>query len=306
MTLSQCNSVTRQATVAELQTAQENEEQKQETNGFHVTDAQSHTTDVMELDIRKDLSAKGEEYYARPLMKAGILPIHGAFTLLCGPTRSGKSNALSNLVKDPRFYGKDETGRHYFHRIIIFSPCGKFDPLVKSMVKDGLVKKEDVIDMYDEQAAIDKLSETYETQAALVEKVGQANAPRLLIVHEDATSCHKYLTSKAFRKMVTTGRHIGASNLCCVHRFVSVHREARLQAHNIFIFKPSRTEVNRIVQEFGHPNLSKDQFEKVVHYCTDEKYSFIHINTQEPIETWFRKKLGEIILMPSHDMSREL
>lgn len=254
---------------------------------------------VIDLDIKKDLSAKGEEYYARPLMEEGIIPFHGAFTVLAGPTKSGKSNALANLVKDARFWGRDHTGKHYFHRIYIFSPCGKFDPLVQSMVKEGLVKKEDVVDMYEEKEAIDKLSAIYKEQAAIVEKVGQAKAPRLLIIHEDATSCWQYLQSKAFRKLVTTGRHVSCSNVACVHRWVSVHREARLQAHNVMIFKPSLTEIQRVCTEFGHPKLSKEEFSKVVHHCTDEKYSFIHINTQQPIETWFRKKLGDIILMPA-------
>ena len=68
---------------------------------------------------------------------------------------------------------------------------------------------------------------------------------------------------------------------------------------NIFYFRGSQSESEKIIEEYSPPGFSKKRMASVIDFATKEKYHFIHINMKVPHEERYRKNLGEIIVLDS-------
>jgi len=239
------------------------------------------------LDIKPLKTAKSK-IPQRVLMKKNIIPRHPSSVIFNGSSGSGKSTLLLNLLTRKEFY------KDYFDHIFLISPTGGSDDLF------GHLKIPP--DHIDVSLDISFLEKILEKQKNIIEKKGIDGAPRILVIFEDVQGNAKYMKESAFLKCYIANRHYGLSVYLCGQSYTRTPRACRLQANNVFYFKGSGSELEKISEEYCPPGVKKKEFAKMVDQATSEPFSFMHINMREPFKTRYRKNLGTIMTVGKDGM----
>ena len=205
-----------------------------------------------------------------------------AVSFFSGSSGSGKTCLLANLLSRAEFY------KDYFHHIFLFSPTGASDDIYDAC---RLPPENVFVDL----RTTDKLEAILDKQEAVISKDGIDKAPRILLIFDDIQSNRKFMNSRPFLRSFIANRHFNASTWLCGQSFTRTPRACRLQANNLFYFQGSGSERDIILKEFCPPGMKKPEFGKIVDYCTEERYSFMHVNKREPFDSRYRKNLDEII-----------
>jgi len=236
-----------------------------------------------ELDIVPMKTVKSKIRQNR-LMKNDVIPRHPSSVIFNGSSGSGKSTLLTNLLTKPQFYGK------YFKRkdIYLISPTGASDDMFEHL---NLPEENISTDLRNTNF----LEEILEKQKRDIEDKGTDKARRVLIIFEDIQSNARYMNKPAFKKCFLMNRHYGCSVWLCGQSFKLTPRACRLQANNLFVFQPSNSERQIILEEFAPPGMTRRQFEKLFDHCVSERFSFMHINRRAPFEERYRKNLKHIV-----------
>lgn len=250
----------------------------------------------------------------RRIMEEGIIPRHSSSVIFNGKTGSGKTNLMVSLLCRPEFYGKkldDEAfneerekakGRssmerkptHYFDRIFLFSPTAQGgDDLVDNLRKYAGLAENDIYTTFDETT----LAEIVENQKSFIENNGITKSDRILIVLDDIQSCEKFLRSPTILKIFIQCRHLNISTWIGSQVFNKIPRACRLQASSLMVFAASKSEELRLVEEYCPPRYTKKEFTEIFNHCTEEMFSFMHINMKVPVKQRFRKNLDEILTL---------
>ena len=228
----------------------------------------------------------------RDIMKDKIIPTHPSSVIFNGRSGSGKTQLMINLLCKPNFYGRDSDGKTYFDKVYMFSPTANLgDDLCKHIVAHGNLKKDDIYNEFDETTLMSILKE----QEQKIKATGIAKSPKVLIVLDDIQSCPTFLRSKTVLKIFIQNRHCNVSTWLCSQVFNKIPRACRLQANNLFVFPCSRSEQDRMVEEFAPPKHTKFEFNQLIDYAHSDPHSFLHINMKDTPKTRFRKNLDEIL-----------
>lgn len=213
----------------------------------------------------------------RQIMKDGIIPSHPSSVIANGKSGSGKTTLLISLLIDPRFYGKGgEHDSHYFDRIYLFSPtAGSCDDLVQQLYRYTPLLEEDTFTEFDET----KLNEILEEQKETIDRKGIADSPKTLILLEDIQSDQDFLRSKTILKLFLMNRHFNISTWLCSQSYTKTPRACRLQANNIFYFRGSASETEKIIDEYAPDGLTKREFKLILDkFVFNEPHDFLHYN----------------------------
>jgi hypothetical protein len=228
----------------------------------------------------------------RKLMEDHVLPTHPSSVIINGKSGSGKSQLIINMLCRGDMYGFDKDNKHYFDEIYFFSPtAGKMDDLCEHLLDYTCLKEENIYNEFDEN----KLNEILENQKNEINEKGIEKAKKILILLDDIQQDQKFLRSKTILKIFTTNRHYNSSVFLCGQSFTKTPRACRLQANNIMFFAGSKSETDKIVEEYAPPKLSKRDFNDLIDQVLDEPYNFLHINMREPWKTRYRKNLNTLI-----------
>ena len=108
--------------------------------------------------------------------------------------------------------------------------------------------------------------------------MGKDKAPHELVIFDDAIADVKFLNSQDFLKVFVAGRHGNISCMVMTQSYVKVPRSVRMQITVLAMFPSRVTEIERLCDEHGPVNMSKNDFISMVKYAiakTDgEKYPF--------------------------------
>ena len=229
------------------------------------------------------------EIKQRPNMEKNVIGKHPCRCILNGPSGSGKSNLLTNLMCRPEFYGssKEQKVKNYFDMVFIFSPTSELDDLVKYLN----VPPHRVFDTY----TGDTLGNIIETQKEIIKRKSLKDSPKIAIIMDDIQSDKKFLNSPSFKTAFISSRQYNISVFLCSQSWTLTPRFSRIQCTNLFFFASSQSEHKLLVDEWCPPKLTKNEFQELVDYATGDDYSFLHINRNEPFKTRYRKNLDEVL-----------
>ena len=221
----------------------------------------------------------------RAVMKAGVLPKFPFSLLLSGSSGSGKTNLLMNLLTKKEMYGA------YFHYILVYSPtANKYDDSYKVL---GLPNENFVEDF-----GADELNALIESRKALIDEKGiewVGKNSRVLIILDDVIANRAFLESQTALTLFALLRHYLCSLVIMIQSYTKLPRALRLNCNAIAVFPATQSEIEVLLNEITPAGIKKRDFEKVIDYCTADKYSFMFINRHAPRDKQIRKGLDEYI-----------
>lgn len=220
---------------------------------------------------------------------ADIIPRLTSNCLFVGASGSGKSTLLVNLIKEKLYW------KGWFDRVLLVSPTARTDDIQREIHE--FMEDEDILD--DLAAAPEKLQSIMDEQRQLIEDQGADKAPQILLVYDDVVSDKDLLNSDVFGKSFIMSRHFNFTTCLCTQSFTQAPRKCRLQCQNLFYFKGSNSEMDLLCEELAPPGFSKNRMRLVISYCTDEAYSFLHVNRRVEFADRYRKNLDEVVDLDS-------
>lgn len=214
-----------------------------------------------------------------------ILPIHPFRMLISGPSQSGKTTFLLNLINNVNFY------KDFFVQIILVSPnihSEQFEQVLKEM--------KDIIIPFDEFQE-DQLTNIYDSQMEMILKDGFENSGPLLWIFDDLVDNKSFLHSRFLEMLVVRGRHSNSSSIFTSQYYNGYPLKLRKNATNIILFPSSnKEEMKAIARELIHKKLTEEEFHQLFLFATNEPFSFLHVNLQSKnIDNIYRCKFQKIL-----------
>ena len=218
-------------------------------------------------------------------MKKGIIARFPSSTCISGRSGSGKTQLLLNLLTNDILLG------NYFHYIIVYSPtANSYDDTYKAL---NLPKENFVPDF-----GPDQLENLIKARKSLIEKRGiswVAKHARVCIILDDIIANRSFLQSQTALKLFALLRHYLCSIFILIQSYTKLPRALRLNCNSTYIFPSTQSEVEILIDEVTPSGMKKRDFEKVIDYCTSDRYSFLSINNHAPKGEQIRKNLTEVI-----------
>jgi hypothetical protein len=242
------------------------------------------TLEIKNVQKRKT----GHNIRKNPLYRKFVIPNHTFRAAFVGPSQSGKTNLLMNLLTTPYYYF------NFFDRLIIFTPSWDTDEIYRKLEQKYERKSlRTEIEVY-KTMNMEAIDEIMQQQEQAIQKVGLFKAPATLIVFDDMIG-EKETQDKRFMNLYFRGRHLGISTALTSQSYKKIPRSVRLNLSNMFFFSPGFEEAKQIAIEQRNSLISEKDLAKLIMEYTRKKYSFFHINKQVDLELQFRANLDTII-----------
>lgn len=218
-----------------------------------------------------------------------LLPQPPFLCLMAAPRNSGKTNLLiKSLIEDDMY-------------------CKKFDDVFiwsKSYHNDDKWKAINFPDDYASDHVFDNFSET-KVKAVFDELKAQSKSEtkHTLLIFDDMMG-ENIMNSHSFQtldRVASTGRHFDVSVVIIFQKYKKFSPTIRDNATNVVVFEQKNTSAIEQIADEYKGNLSLQEFTKVYNAATEEPYSFLHINLQEPDRNRrFRKNWNTILQIKDH------
>ncbi len=227
------------------------------------------------LKMRKvvDLEDKSKYPDINPL-----LPQPPFLLLGIGSVRSGKTNALVNMLRRGDMFGTD-----YFDDVLIISNTINNDPKGKFLSDAFRVE-----DHYEDKMIEDLI----ESQ----KKYKREDAPTVLLCLDDIISKDfKKTASNTINTLATRFRHYELSIMIFTQSFRAVSNMIRSNSQNVMIFRQqSSKELEKIAEEYSDLCGDELTFLKYYNIAHSEPYQFLYIDAQQN-PAHFYKSFEELI-----------
>jgi len=220
-----------------------------------------------------------------------IIPRLTSNCLFVGASGSGKTTLLGNLVLEKDYWAG------WFDKIYIISPTAKTDDIQREIGDIIEDKDEQIID--DMSIAADKIQELMDEQRELIEAEGAHKAPQILLIYDDVVAEKDLLNADQFGKSFIMSRHFNFTTCLCTQSFTQAPRKCRLQCQNLFYFKGGNSEMELLAEELAPPGFTKKRMQLLISFCTQDKYTFMHVNRRVPFEHRYRRNLGDVVVLES-------
>jgi len=207
-----------------------------------------------------------------------ILPQPPFLLLGIGSVRSGKTNALVNMLRRSDMYGPD-----YFDDTLIISNTINNDPKGKFLSDAFRVE-----DHYEDRMITDLI----ESQ----KKHKREDAPTVLLVLDDILSKDfKKSSSNSINTLATRFRHYEMSIMVFTQSFRAVSTMIRSNSQNVMIFRQqSSKELEKIAEEYSDLCGDEATFLRYYNIAHSEPYQFLYIDGQSN-PAHFYKSFEELI-----------
>ena len=247
----------------------------------------------LEYPLQLSKAVEGDPHIDQPeASRMGLVPEVAFRWMFSGPSNSGKTN-LARWVLD-KYYIKGP-GQSFFDRVYLFSPTGKLDPVWKDL--DAIRPSDRITEL--NLMGKDRLKDIFDGGLRRTKAMGKDKAPHELVIFDDAIADVKFLNSQDFLKVFVAGRHGNISCMVMTQSYVKVPRSVRMQITALAMFPSRVTEIERLCDEHGPVNMSKNDFISMVKYAIakteGEKYPFFFLDTCQPEERRFRRCLNEYL-----------
>lgn len=181
-----------------------------------------------------------------------------ATNLFIGKPGSGKTSLVVSLFKSKEIFNK------VFHNVYLFQPSQS-----RASMEDDIF--ESIPNKYDEL--------TLENLEEVMDQIKEED-PKYCncIIFDDQTA---YLKDKSIKKLlkelIYNRRHLRTSVFFLCQTYMSVEPDIRKLFSNLFIFRVSKKELEKIFEELVEE--SKDSVLPISKLVFREKYNFLFINT---------------------------
>lgn len=190
-------------------------------------------------------------------------------TLMIGKPKSGKTSLLYSFLKSK------EILRNVFDKVFLFQPSASRESM-KDKIFESLPE-----DQKFEELNLDNLLE--------VQNSLEGNS---LIIFDDMTAYLKNKeVEKKLKELVFNRRHLHLSIIFLVQSWVSVPSQIRRIFNNIFLFKTSKNEMEKVWDEVVEQ--PKELILPIMKIVFNEPHSYLFINTDS--QRLFRK-FDEIVI----------
>ena len=233
------------------------------------------------------------------VQKVGILPKTNTTSIIIGRTGSGKSQLLLNLMTRSEFFGKSKKyPKGYFNQIHVFSPTAKSDDIYENLELGD--------EFLHTKLSTSELGTIMEKQKKDVTEKGSDKADRVCIIFDDILGNIKFLNSHEFSETIIANRHYNFTVFILTQSYKHIPRKVRNQARYLFYFAGSENENMILAEDIAPPRFTKKETVELIHFATEDKFSFIYINTSETDKSKaYRKNLTRIIDIYNQDFDDE-
>jgi len=178
--------------------------------------------------------------------------------LLVGRPKSGKTSLLVSYLKSENILNR------VYHNVFIVMPPNSTASL-KDNIFEGLKHKYDELNV--------------ETMNTILETI-KAEDPKYnnVVIFDDVGAFLKNKSTKQlFKELVYNRRHLRTSVYFLVQTYMSIESDLRKMFSNLFIFKCSKKEMERIGEE--QIEEDEDTILAISKYVFDKPYNFLFVNT---------------------------
>lgn len=201
---------------------------------------------------------------------------------ITAPRKSGKTNNLIDMLLDEEKYC------HKFDFIAIWSKTVDHD----SKWKNLNLMKEFVFENFVE----DQVRKLYED----VELLSKKKNIKSLFIFDDMIDQHIMSPMKmgVLETIAVRGRHIGLSIIIISQQYMKLSPPIRNNCTNGLFYRIRNNKERKVIREENQEMLSKNDFDSLLDYATEEPYAFLHINNQvaDPHQR-FRKNWDEVLYL---------
>ena len=206
----------------------------------------------------------------------GFIAKHPFRCYIIGASGSGKTNLMLNLLSRVDMY------KNYFDLIYILSPtAGKID------------KTYNILKLPEEQyfkCDPQVLERILAIQKKII-KAKKKKPPKILIILDDCIAFTQFMNSRILLEFATMSRHFNISMFILSQAYHRVPKSVRISMSWICFFRSSQKELQVLCEDFCPAGFSHKQFKKVINEATAEKYNFLNIDLNRPLEKRYKKNL---------------
>ena len=202
-----------------------------------------------------------------------ILPQPPACVIICSPVKTGKSTLLSNILLNPKFYGKD-----YFDEVIIVSNT------IDNDITSRFIKKTFTCHNLYSDKIIYNLIEKQENDKKKEEDEEDKKDPRnsVALIFDDILGSIKRESIANY--IATRFRHYNIQLLIYstqVYRGVSSIVRQNCTDFIMGSPFPNQKEKEKIFEEYGDLYGGSKNLAKIYKLATPERYNFMYLDMQE-------------------------
>jgi len=204
--------------------------------------------------------------------KVEDVPILPMRSLIIGPSASGKTYLLNNLITN--IY------KNCFERVYIFSQSiyldRTYDP-IKETQKE--IKNEDLYFETFDEAALQNIINNHSRIIAKLKDEKSKEMYNICIVIDDFIDDRRISNnSKALNSLFIRGRHSFISTICLIQKYISVSPMIRLNVSALMIFKlKNMKDLNALLDETS-ALINKKKLLEIYERAIEQKYNFLYIN----------------------------
>ena len=204
--------------------------------------------------------------------KVEDVPILPMRSLIIGPSASGKTYLLNNLITN--IY------KNCFERVYIFSQSiyldRTYDP-IKETQKE--IKNEDLYFETFDEAALQNIINNHSRIIAKLKEEKTKEMYNICIVIDDFIDDRRISNnSKALNSLFIRGRHSFISTMCLIQKYISVSPMIRLNVSALMIFKlKNMKDLNALLDETS-ALINEKQLLEIYEKAIEQTYNFLYIN----------------------------
>lgn len=224
----------------------------------------------------REIKQKKKRVSQPPSANKGFIAKHPFRCYIIGASQSGKTNLMLNLLSRKDMY------KGFFDLIYVLSPtAGKIDKTynILKLPEQNYFKCDPKV-----------LERILQIQKKIITN-RKKKPPKILIILDDCISFTQFMNSQILLEFATQSRHYNISMFILSQAYHRVNKSVRLSMSWICFFRSSQKELTVLAEDFCPAGFSHKQFKKVINKATAEKYSFLNIDLNRPLEERYKRNL---------------
>ena len=202
--------------------------------------------------------------------------------LIIGPSGSEKTNYLLNSIQE----GNNIIDKIYLYGKDLEEP--KYQLLIKKREQAGIKNLKDPTTFIEYSNTMDDIYDN-------MEDYNKKRKKKVLIVFDDMIS-HVMSNKKAqqvLRELFISCRKLNISLCFLTQSYFSVPNNVRLNCTHDVIFKRNNNRELQNIAITHSVDIDYKDFVKIYRNCTKEPYTFLTIDTTQPVDKRFKKNLND-------------
>jgi hypothetical protein len=250
-----------------------------------VATKQKFKKDLLIEPIKTDRDSE----WLKKSQRNGCLPGPGLF-MISGTTGSGKTVMLVNLLKKKSMLKGYWKPKNIY--VFCLSPC--------PMLEDELgIPSKNII--HEDNPEL--LGNIINAQKKRMDELGFDKCERKLIICDDCAQSKTFLKSPILTTLAFAATHFRVSVWLTTQSYTQIPRRIRVNCHYLALFHGARkSELDRFLDEYESPFLTKKQMLDMVKHAIKDQYSFLFVNNTVPDKTeQFRRCFSKLLKLKKED-----